>query len=186
MAEAEFRFTVPTICAELPEPGEPDEGRIPLLRLHEDDWRQVEFVHRSTAEVARPEMAEIVAIRAESAGTTGYERVRARQEPKAPLAAAGVAASDLERRLEIGEQFGGVSYDPSVAPLFGRGGQTLGAIPGSFAFQTSGGVTIYGLARGGLLEVLGVQDRPRSFPLPEADAIAQFNLDHGLIVVNWV
>lgn len=65
------------------------------LRLHEDDWRQVELVSRTYRRDVLANFDEVNRIRAEGGGF-GFTRLHMRDEPRAPLRGVALARSDLE------------------------------------------------------------------------------------------
>jgi hypothetical protein len=129
----ELLFSLPTICDTVPAAEQ-------LGELHEDDWRQIEFVAEGLRDVVETEFGAIRAIYEHEAefdaddSLTGFRRLHVREHPAAPLP-------------------GPVSRERLLA-LLPAGEHTDG--PGSFA-RTIGPVLVYGLSDADAVTVLGVQ-----------------------------
>jgi hypothetical protein len=138
-------YSLPTICAALPGLDHAD-STVDRFDLHEDDWRQIEFVsagHTGTVE------AEFDAIRrvyqessVHSGGITAFREIHVRTQPAAPLA----THVPLDRLLEVlpmpHRTYDGVGFH-----------RQAGVAGGSFAFDL-GSVVLYGLAEQGAATVL--------------------------------
>ena len=77
-------YSIPTIVSELPaSDGSPADGS--ELVMHEDDWRQSEWIARSHRDLIQYECSKIDAIRRENAGRTGFTSIHLREAISSPL-----------------------------------------------------------------------------------------------------
>lgn len=157
---ADLLFSLPTICDSVPS-GEQ------LGELHEDDWRQIEFVAAGLTDVVEAQFRAIRAIYEQQAEfgdddtLLGFRRLHVREHPAAPLP--GLVS---KRRL---------------LELLPAGPDTDDA--GSFA-RTIGPVIVYGLSDGDAVTVLGVQFEDAPDPAlagPLRDVMDTFHL----ALVDW-
>lgn len=158
----ELLYSLPTLVDALPRLQQGDVGR--AFVLHEDDWRQREFV--STA--FRPEIAAefdlIRAARASSVGA-GYQRLHVRERIPEPLA--GVA-------LPISAVAAALGPIPRSDVAIGDG-----LVVGGFAFVVGGGA------------VYGQEDRGRVVTLAlagsaDAGPFGGLSAAYALDLVDWV
>jgi hypothetical protein len=157
---ADLLFSLPTICDAVPS-GEQ------LGDLHEDDWRQIEFVAAGLTDVVEAQFREIRAIYEQQAefddddALLGFRRLHVREHPAAPLP--GLVS---KRRL---------------LDLLPAGPDTGQA--GSFA-RTIGPVIVYGLSDGDAVSVLGVQFEDEPDPALAGPLRGVMDTFH-LALVDW-
>jgi hypothetical protein len=158
------RFSVPTLEDQTPAL----DGPVPdgAIALHEDDWRQTEFVSAAFAEAVREEIEAVRAVKAVHEPGRGWEHLHVRRRIPAPL-------EDVSLTLhEVVEALG---MDPR--PLATRGG---GAVRDGFALP-QGDALVYGVAPHGRVTALGIQGIPD-------DVVGQLHalaLRHKLLLVEW-
>lgn len=166
-------FSLPTICHWVP----PTEG--PLLEgrellLHEDDWRQVEFVAASQEDVVDAELAEVARVLTESRTGSGFRDIHVRKHPHHPLEGTGLT---LERLRQVFADATGsrvVLHDSS------------NCVTHSFSFLLSRSFVLYGLSEVADVEVLGVAALGQvGSAVPELALLRQVADEHGLLVVDW-
>ena len=169
LAPNDILFSLPTICDRVPEPDPVLVSAVPF-EMHEDDWRQIEFVDASLAPVVEEQRRLIREIvddhsRRDSDGRPiGYDRIHVRTEPVDPLPQ-GITIRRLVEVMDADKAYGGVAF---------HGRPYM--VPRSFAFG-AGSLVCYGLAEGGLVKVLGLNRMP-------ATGVA---LDfEGTTLVNWL
>jgi hypothetical protein len=172
-----WRFAIPTICSELPEAAVTEHASMgPILRMHEDDWRQIDLL----SAILRPSIAlaidEIVTVRRDAEGLTGFDRAYIREGLGDPLAHAAVTVDDLEEAAGGStKRFAGVGFE-----------QRPGVIADSFAFSTASEVDFYGVCFRGQVRLAGVQvEDPRSLD-QIAERLRRFVTSHSLVLVDWV
>ncbi len=154
---AKILFTLPTLENAIP-PMQDGEGD--ALRIHEDDWRQIELVApRFELEIA----AELAAIREVVAERTGpgYQRLHVRERIPEPLAGTS---------LTIAEVSGGARRALRI-------GDSAGIVAGGFGFDVAGGA-VYGREHAGRVVVVGVHGAG-------AEALRDLARAHRLVIVDW-
>jgi hypothetical protein len=156
-------FLLPTIEDLLPSLGEAgvDSG----CRLHEDDWRQWEFVAGGLSADIEAELEAVRAIRAQAVGI-GFKTCHLRQRIPDPLAGVDLRLSEVAASMETA----GAARTDVV--LGGR------RVERGFAFQWPGG-TVYGTEDAGRVTCLAITDRPEQ---PLLDLAKSRNL----VLVDWV
>lgn len=162
-------FSLPTLNDFLPAvaPGSTKLGQH-VLELHEDDWRQVEFVARELGEVVAGELAQIRRILASRTGP-GFKTIHVREQPKSPLGERHLTLAALARALGDARAYDGVAYQSGA-----------GLVAGGFAFDC-GATRVYGVASDGVVTTLALQ-RAKDAPLHAFAAIAH---GHALLLVDW-
>jgi hypothetical protein len=155
-------FSLPTLEEALPPMRERDAA--PAYAMHEDDWRQREFVSRQFAGEVESEFAEIHRIYDGQQGL-GFKRCHVRSRIRAPL---------LESRLSLGdvsEALGGI--EPIGLSVGG------GRVIDGFAFPLPGGAA-YARVAGGAVQVLGLHGDA------EPGGLRGLANEHGLVLVDWI
>jgi hypothetical protein len=169
---SDILFSLPSICDRIPALG---DG--PLMGnecvLHEDDWRQFEFVSCQLVAESDAEIAAIRRIHEQEHASVGWRNIHVRRRPDPPILS-------LMTRERLGHFFGGLSF---------RGVSFRGArspIMSGFSFRSADGLECYGVEEGGRVTVLGVvQDAPASPPARSADSLAKIAREFDLELVDW-
>lgn len=84
MDPSRILFSLPTLENTQPE-SQPHPLAAQAYAIHEDDWRQLEFVAQSYSVQVDEECGQIRTVRAESADTPGFKRIHLRQAIPVPL-----------------------------------------------------------------------------------------------------
>ncbi|MFO0604628.1 MAG: hypothetical protein U0324_15705 [Polyangiales bacterium] len=158
-------FSLPTLEDALPAQGAAP-GEDVSIRLHGDDWRQVEFVHASQRALVDEELADIAKVKSEHRKGAGFDAIHVRKRVPEPLGGVKLRVGEVERALGA-----------KARPWAVRGG---GVVADGFAVPDAEAV-VYGVARDGFVEALCVYGM-----LP--DVIGRLHplaLDHGLMLVDW-
>lgn len=150
-------FSLPTIENALP-PTQDGGGNV--LRMREDDWRQVELIAAELEPEVAAELAAIRQIHAERQGA-GFPRLHVRARIPEPLAGTALALDTVARGPRRPLGFDGAE----------------GIVIGGFAFDAGDG-TIYGREDGGRVTVLGAWRA-------ELLVLADLAQAHDLIIVDW-
>lgn len=159
------RFSLPTIDGGDPEI-EAGADASDAVAIHEDDWRQVEFVAADQREAVDAELVAVRAIKAAAHGQQGYATLHRRARIPAPLAgvklplARVVEALGAERRA-----------------LAIRG---VGVVRGGFALPLADAL-VYGTSADGAVTALCVQGVPDDV-IPLLHELARV---HRLLLVEW-
>jgi hypothetical protein len=162
MDPKEILFNLPTLVDALPPivAG----GVTDAYALHEDDWRQREFVATSFQAEIASEFDMIRAARASRIGV-GYERLHVRDQIPEPLA--GVAVPIAAVRSALG--------DPARRDVAVGGGLVVGG----YAFAVALGV-VYGREVEGRVVALALAEDA------DPQALAGLAADHDLVLVDWL
>ena len=170
----EILFSLPTIsddCGQATGSVLPHDG---LFQIHEDDWRQVEFVAERFREAVAQELNDICAIYNEERVGGAFRRIHIRRRIPEPLSGVSLRLEELVRCFPKQNSFDAVSF------LNARG-----TIPGSFAWRSILGPVVWGLANdeGNVIVLCLAHDSVHTDHLPEAlSTLAQEN---ELYLVDW-
>jgi hypothetical protein len=153
-------YSLPTIANLLPvtDPTAPSAGR---LELHEDEWRQIEYVDRALRSMVERELAWVRRIHAEHRSGPGFTSLHLRDEPARPLDGYAVRAL---------LPAGGRAY-----PGFGFR-EVPGLVADGFAVEFPGTI-VYGTR-----DVLAMRERPDATLMPALTAMARA---WDLMLVDW-
>lgn len=185
MPTQDINYTLPTISDDCgPVAGDMLPGP-EVLSIHEDNWRQVEFVSRKFDMEIEAEIGDIRRVRAESGKemdlgdgrkSMGFTALHVRKRIPAPLEGCGLEQGDFEAVLPVRARFAGVGFL-----------RTRGLVPRGFAWTTENGVPVWGMAdEAGKAAIFCLEWWPGEASLPGlATALAQFSAEQGLCVVNW-
>jgi hypothetical protein len=103
MDPAKILVSLPTLADELPPTGasglRPSD---PVLELHEDDWRQIEFVARHHAPAIERACAAVRRIHAEERQGGGFRRLHIRKEIPQPIAGSQVRLAEITALVPTG------------------------------------------------------------------------------------
>jgi hypothetical protein len=173
-------FTVPTLCNEIAavRAGSTKQGKN-ALELHEDDWRQIEFLSTSYRNVIDTDLTQIMHIYRDASVNTGrfvaFKHIHLRQQLNAPLQEE-ILLNQLEGIFpSVSYRYEGVAYQ-----------QSDGLIEGGFAFKVAT-TLFYGQQVEGVVKVLGLNMGEKA---PEAnqdlaDALQKFMAVYQLCLVDW-
>ena len=173
---ADVLFSLPTISDELPAPA-PGSSKLQkrVLEMHEDGWRQVEFVSTAHLPQIEQHFAAIREIYTTHRDGIGFRQVHVRDGPARPLEPRAPTFAELSA-IAPHAPLDGVAY---------RG--AAGIVADSFALPLDAAFILYGLRdRAGGLSVLGVQDNQTESSSPQGiDALAALARQHDLCLVDW-
>jgi hypothetical protein len=171
-------FTVPTLENTILQPDAhvSASGHF-IVEIHEDDWRQIEFVSARFAPEIEAELADIATILREFSVDTGqflaFRQVHVRE--RIPLPLDSPLALDEVRTL-----LGATNLPLGVVSF-----QTMsGIVPGSFAFQV-GDLIVYGAGEPHALSCLCIHQRVSALPQPTVLGMQQLMSTNGLALVDW-
>jgi hypothetical protein len=165
-------FSLPTICDVIPAvlPGSTKRGKH-VLELHEDDWRQIEFVSVSCRPVIEAEIASISAIY-----QTAFKEIHVRKSLAAPLNRERLLLNQLASFFTgAPEIYDGVAYE-----------HLDGLLEGGFACRL-GTVVFYGQQSEGTIRTLGtkiVEETPEAHK-ETAQALQRFMEACHLYLIDW-
>lgn len=147
-----------------------------VLVLHEDDWRQFEFLSASLHELVQQEVQDILAIYHTQREESGFKQIHVRKRIAEPLLDVALPLESLAQAFGVEKRFSGVAFNNAAA-----------TIVNGFAWQTASGWIFWGQTDAqGNLAVLCL------LPPHDADAaimakkIDDFVLAHALLLIDWV
>ena len=151
-------FSLPTVADVIPEEVVPGGTLTDALRMHEDDWLQLELLPEGVD--VSGELAAIRDVLTNQRQGAGFKKLHLRKQFQSPFAGRGLRLEKL-RALFGAER--PVAWKSGTAPL-----------KDCFAFSLPGGAALYGQARDGEVIALGLTAR---IDLPQLP---------GLALVDWV
>ena len=162
-------FSLPTIndrmCALL-KAGSLDR----ILVIHEDDWRQIEFISENLAAEVNAEILDIQAIYDTKRQGIGFTSLHVRKRIEEPIPPDAIPLAALKQLFTIAKSFAG----------FGLGDYKAVAENG-FAFETNDGLRFYGVSNEKGNVVFLCLDGANGFPQNCTNLLRAFNL----LAVNW-
>jgi len=165
-------FSLPTLCDGTPavEPGtRPDN----CYSLHEDDWRQIEFVPQANRAYIDSELQSLAAFKLQNRRGPGWTSVYLRREHPVPLSTVGL---HLPQTLSLSE-----------SPLWlGSGPPWGGLVKGGFALSDITNWSIYGqrVANGQVVQ-LAVSNGASEPSRVLVSTIRELVDNFGLLLVDW-
>jgi hypothetical protein len=165
-------FSLPTICDPAPavDPIAPPAG---AKVLHEDDWRQIEFVAAANQEHINHELKTLIAFKNEHNRGQGWAQVYNRKEHPVPLATLEVPVSALPKTSMNALAIGG-------GPPWG------GTVRGGFALDGGREWFIYGQHNDdGKIVNLAIQPGQANPGTEFVAAIINVSKNHDLLLVDW-
>lgn len=173
---ADLLFSLPTIDDSLPPPRQASADEADrLFIMHEDDWRQREFVHMDQQAQIEECLAAIRRIYAEFAESIGFRKLHVRREVPAPLEGALVSCAEVESLFGPGQELhSGLSFSPGA----------LLVAENSFAVR-SRTLLLYGVHVESAVLVLGFDVGDSQPSEDDILALARFARAHGLCLVDW-
>lgn len=165
-------FTLPTICdAALPE-SRPAFAPGHVHLLHEDDWRQREFVHVSQQTAVSAELFGIRQNDATNSVSSGWREIHIRKLINQPMPG-GIAWSDVTKWTSEAEVISGVAF---------RNRDLL--VANAVAVRFADGVVLWGIEESGSLKVLCVEALGGA-SYSTILALKSIADDLSLILVEW-
>lgn len=174
---ADLLYSLPTLNDELPGLA-PNSSKLNkrVLEMHEDDWRQIEFISLQYQTQIEDELKQIRRIYQEESAGAGFRSLHVRSQIPRPLTGSEVRLSDFPA--------------PTSQTIQSLEGVAFAGIAGlvDSAFTLSWGeiLTWYGLQQGDVLETLCLAYPPQT-PLSreEITQLASFAASHQLCLVDW-
>lgn len=169
-------YSLPTINDETPATGElaPEQN---VFTLHEDDWRQNEFVSDVHIETINIELRAIMSIYQNHQEEAGFSKLHIRKAIKSPL--------DTTFTIDKLKQYLPPDAKDAAAVVFAQDESRINDV---FALNISP-VVIYGhLTNKGNIKALCMQfiDNPANTLPYVIDGLVNFMKDHHLVFVDWV
>ncbi len=134
MNPKDLLFSQASLCDPIPstEPGTPPAA---YKALHEDDWRQIEFVPVVNRDYLQAKLTEFITFREQHRSGSGFTKIFLRPEHPITFYSIGFHASQLPRFTQFAAVLGSVPIPNGL----GRG-----IVPGGFALSDGGDWFLYG------------------------------------------
>jgi hypothetical protein len=165
----DIRFSIPTISNELPEMANTTLFSDFTLQLHEDDWRQIEFLPLQVLPRIQVEMTAVEAILFPETGTTpslGYDTVHIRKIDRQQLS---IPFTDFCEQMDIHEK-------GALTVAFAG---NSGFVQDGFALR-SDNYNYYGTVKDGVINELCLQHFHQA-----EDEFYRIAARYGLALVEW-
>ena len=165
-------FSLPTICdAALPKSAMVAvSGDVHVM--HEDDWRQCEFVSAVQHAEISAELASVRRIHAEAVAGGGWREIHLRQRIKLPLPR-GLKWSEITALLGEFETMGGIAFSDPTKPVVD-----------AVAVRLAEGVILWGVEEAGALAVLCVENVTGGSTATIA-GLKRIAASLSLVLVHW-
>jgi len=167
-------FSLATICDALPKcspEGQPPDSD--SLVLHEDDWRQVEFVCQEDRNYLDGLLEELRRFRAENWTGSGFKSVYVRKEHPTQLS---------ERKIPVSELLSVPGCDGHFRRLY-INFIGVSQIENGFALRTGLADAIYGISASNKISALALEWTGKDNEV--ITRLAPFCSTHGLLLVDW-
>jgi hypothetical protein len=173
---ADILFSLPTISDDIGNA----QGNTPpsetVFAIHEDDWRQIEFVWAQYSPEIEKEFADIRQIWASEKSGPGFKKLHVRKRIPEPLGESSLHVEDLSKVVPPQKRFDSVGFQ-----------RTLGTIPQSFAWSAGPHVVVWGIANpDGKIRRLclsGLAERDQVAPI--SAALAEMTERYQIYLVDW-
>jgi hypothetical protein len=165
-------FSLPTLCESAPAV-EPLPRPALCRSLHEDDWRQIEFVPLTNRAHIDKELNALASFKQQHRSGPGWTNVYVRREHPTPLAAVGLRFANMPRL-------------PVSAVWLGPAPPSGGLVKGGFALSDSTNWSLYGQrSPDGRVLQLSLLHSASAMSAAMAEILSRLSLDLRLIVVDW-
>ncbi len=165
-------FSLPTICGEALPASAPDKPSGGVCVLHEDDFRQCEFVALAHAEAIAAEFAAIQDIFTNASAEAGFHKLHVRERIPNPLPP-GITWKSVTSHLGRVDRLGGVA--------FGDGRQL---VTGAVAGTLRNGLVLWGVEADRALRFLCIQNGG-SASQTTIEALRNVANSLSLVIVDW-
>jgi hypothetical protein len=146
------------------------------LELHEDDWRQVEWIAAGLRDAVEEELASIRMIYEQQREDVGFKEVHVRKRVPSPLAGTSLTFEELMAAAgERATRLDGISL-----------ARVAGMTKDGFAVRLFSSIEIYGLSQDGVVSVAAFQNRSANNAYREdVESLARCAAEHELLLVDW-
>jgi hypothetical protein len=170
-------FSLPTISNELPPviEGSSKLGKN-ILEIHEDDWRQVEWIAGTLRAQMEDELQQVRVIHEQHREEYGFKKIHVRETIPNPVGNMNLHLDQL--RDSLGQ---GVTWLEAVSYL-----GVAGTIRDSFAARMLSSIELYGVAPNDLIQAIGfTRATMNNVPPVDLQRLVDFAADNDLILVDW-
>jgi hypothetical protein len=168
-------FTLPTICDEAPETIQ-DAGHdnLEAVHLHEDDWRQIEFIANTDLPQIEGEMAAIEDFKRANRAGEGWKNVYIRNERPDGLFPSSLSYSLIDS----------IPHGPIQALMIETMGRQA-TVKGGFAVRLSPTLLMYGRQSRGIIVNLALTTTPDQKESVQYQNLLALCKKFNLIIADW-
>jgi hypothetical protein len=184
MDPSQVLYSLATICDRMAPLESPGGGPTDVdLSIHEDDWRQIEFVPAIDSEYIASKLAELRQFKVDHRKGAGWTRIFIRPDHPTDFGIASLRFSALRQILAArpGRLF---IFQSWSAPV-----ETAGQVPGGFSFRVGPHFSVYGFEGHDIVRALGIHiDRLDNTQLDLDSACAALSAiarQAELEIVDW-
>jgi hypothetical protein len=147
-----------------------------VIEIHEDDWRQIEWLPASAAPVIETELVSVRRIYQEGRQGQGFAKCQVR---------AAIPTISRDQKIRLSELRTAIGVNASWLAGFGYQG-VAGIVTNSFAVRLLSSIELFGVAPGGIIEsVCFANTRANNVVDPAIQNLARFAGVHRLLLVDW-
>lgn len=172
----ELLYSLPTINNGIAQVSKLTKADNNLFIVHEDDWRQIEFVSiRHDAEIAN-ELKAIYEIHKNHRQGPGFKQIHVRELIHNPLKNLTISVESLKQHFGDMKEYSGVSFD---------GNNTF--IKNGFAFMTKENLILWGdtSSDGSIQNICLAWDKKPSELIKMIDSLSKFCKTNKLFLIDW-
>ncbi|MCH8806428.1 MAG: hypothetical protein IH986_10110 [Planctomycetes bacterium] len=180
---SQVMYTLPTICDRLaPVEAPTDTPTKGDLILHEDDWRQIEFVPLADSGYISSQLGELRQFKIDHKIGFGFSSIFVRPDHPTAFGKLSLRLTDLSSALGVGSGNLFIS-EPTIFPPIG----SVGHVSGGFSFRIDDNFNIYGFHRDGSVQSLGITIDVYEAGSPDIDKVSTaLRKIRNLVEVNIV
>jgi hypothetical protein len=168
-------YSLPTICDMAPATTSEEVRDSPdTIRIHEDDWRQVEFVTDVTLPQIDREMAVLEAFKTANRAGLGWKDLYIRKERPDGLSHSGLPYNLIDS----------IKHGPVQKLVIGSAGQEA-IVKGGFAIVLSQGLFLYGQQSKGAIINIGLSRLPNDNETLQSQQLRALCKKFNLVIVDW-
>ncbi len=170
----EIRFSLPTITDAIPPLREASSLQNHMV-IHEDSWRQSEFVSSLFESEIRDTFQQIKKIWDNHWDGYGFNSIHIRKEIPEPLQDRSLTIGNLQDLFGLRHQYDGVAFQSTAAE-----------VSDGFAFEAEGGLTFFGQKdTSGRILVLHLQSAHDSVNASIAKTVDKLLLEYSVLLLIW-
>lgn len=169
---SELLYSLATISNDLPALA-PASSLENVLVVHEDDWRQIEFVSRTHESSVLKELASIRHVIETQRVGSGFKTIHLRKLIPEPFAGETRRLADIRCACPVTHEYSAVAFSSTAA-----------VVAGGFAFSISDELTVWGQADDdGVLNALCI--RVNSADTDLASDLRRLSQQFDMLLVDW-
>lgn len=175
MSPGDILFSLPTIANDIGAAIGDTQPSPQIFALHEDDWRQMEFIAQKFSMEIEAELADIRRIYQEQRVDVGFKKLHVRKRIPMPLDGCNLLLLELEAALTPQKKFQALGFQ-----------RTSGNVPNGFAWELDEHCVLWGTTYpDGKVTRLCLLGTPGRQAPHISDGFAKLNAQNNLTFVDW-